>query len=145
MSELQSVAEFRASLGLPVAGSAKDKSTLIKLVISGQQPIWGINKGTAGVSADALNKLNEDAKCCNPKGTGLSPYALTHAEADSIFQAYQKMIMASTAVMYCDRPLCDNCMKTVANILCLIGTVTLTWIGPNEARTGYVSYKFTAP
>jgi hypothetical protein len=148
MMQFQDLARERASLGLPPAGSKlpngkEEKNTLCKLIIAGQT-IWGINSGTGGLPQAKLDEYNALAKCCNPSGKGALTATTQHAEADTIFQAFEKKIMSATAVMYCDRPLCGFCKDTLANLLCLAGIKTLTWIGPNDTRTGYVTYTFTA-
>ncbi|MBY0230912.1 MAG: hypothetical protein K2W96_16625, partial [Gemmataceae bacterium] len=144
MMQLQSLAQERVSLGLPVAGSATDTSTLVKLLIGGHT-IWGINRTTGGRTQAQLQRYNEDARCCHSRGTGATSATLDHAEADSIFQAYDRHITANTAIMYCDRPLCGYCRTSLANLLCLALNQTLLWIGPNATRTGYVTYTFTVP
>ncbi len=146
MTEFADVARYRAELHLPPAGAlvpVADTSTLCKLIISGQT-IWGINRTTGGRPQNVLMMYNELAKCCNPSGKGAASATLDHAEADTIFQAFDRNISAATAVMYCDRPLCNYCRTSLANLLCLAGIKTLTWVGPNDTRTGYVTYTFTA-
>jgi len=59
-----------------------------------------------------------------------------------MFQAFEKKITANTAIMYCDHKLCNFCKQSLANLLCLVGVTTLTWIGPNDKGPGYATYTF---
>ena len=138
------VGRFRMSLGLPAAGSAADESTVVKLVIAGRT-IWGINWSTGGHKRDTLDYYNQEAMCCNPSGTGAFPVAIGHAEADAIFQAFDKRITADTGVMYCDRKLCNFCKQSIANLLCLARLRVLTWIGPSDSNIGFVRWTFYRP
>jgi hypothetical protein len=139
------LARERKSLGLPPAGSKEDESTLVKFVVSGKT-IWGINKGTAGLAEEKLAEYNQLAACCNPQGNVAHEQVTWHAEADAIFQAFDKKIMASSGVMYCDHKLCGFCGKSLRNLLCLIGLKTLTWIGPSKTDPKqYVTITFEPP
>lgn len=137
-AEFADLAAQRVQLGLVAAGSSNDTHTIAKLIIGGTV-IYGINSGTGGRTFSDLKFYNELAKCCNPSGKGAHQEVLKHAEADTIFQAYDKGLTATTAVMYVDRPLCGFCNQSLKNMLCLAGIQTLTWYGPNAARTAYVA------
>ena len=144
MKEFQSLAAYRKELGLPLAGSSNDKDTLAKLIINGKM-FWGISIRAGGLTREQLKAYGDLAACCNPHGKGPTQAVREHAEADTIFQAFDKNITAQTAVMYVDRPLCDWCNASLRNVLCLVGLKTLTWIGPNDSGTGYVTITVTAP
>jgi hypothetical protein len=88
------LAEYRRSLGLPLAGSESDRATVAKLEI-GDHGFLGISSGSNPSPRKITLRVN--------------PISRTHAEADAIQQAYDAGIRGGRARLIVDRDLCRAC------------------------------------
>jgi hypothetical protein len=94
-AKFQELAKFREELGLPVAGSKNDGSTIAKLEI-GNNEFFGINSGSDPNPRRVVTlKVNIISK--------------THAEADVMQQAFDAGIRGGRARLIVDRDLCRSC------------------------------------
>jgi len=94
-AKFQELAKFREKLGLPVAGSENDGSTVAKLEI-GDREFFGVNSGSDP----------------NPRRVvtlRVNPISKTHAEADVMQQAFDAGIRGGRARLIVDRDLCRPC------------------------------------
>ncbi len=129
--QIDELARFRRELDLPVAGSKDDVSTLAKLEIGGED-IFGINRKAAGAPLEDLKLFGEIAKDVNRPLKGAHPRVLLHAEADTLFQAFNKGVSAERATLFVDRKLCGFCDKSLRNLLPTVGLKELDVIAPND-------------
>jgi hypothetical protein len=90
----QELAEYRQQLGLPIAGSESDHSTVAKLEIEGRK-FFGINSGSDP----------------NPRYITLRVNLITrsHAEAHALQQAFDAGVRGGRAHLVVDRDLCRAC------------------------------------
>lgn len=90
-SYFDKLASFRQDLGLPLAGSATDKSTVAMINVNGKQ-IYGINAHGQPVS-------------------GVNSISKTHAEVDALNQIKQQNInvLGQNLTLYVDRMPCTAC------------------------------------
>ena len=90
----QDLAEHRQELGLPIAGSESDRSTVAKLEI-GEKGFFGINFSSNP----------------NPRSITLrvNPISRSHAEADALQQAFDAGVRGGRARLVVDRDLCRAC------------------------------------
>lgn len=90
----QELAQYRQQLGLPIAGSETDRTTIAKLEISGRN-FFGVNSGS-NPSRRAITLT-------------LNPISRTHAEADAFQQAFDAGLKGGKARLIVDRDLCRAC------------------------------------
>ena len=90
----QDLAEYRQELGLPIAGSESDRSTVAKLEI-GERSFFGVNSSSNP----------------NPRSITLrvNPISRSHAEADALQQAFDAGVRGGRARLVVDRDLCRAC------------------------------------
>ena len=90
----QNLAEYREELGLPIAGSESDRSTVAKLEI-GERSFFGVNSSSNP----------------NPRSITLrvNPISRSHAEADALQQAFDAGVRGGRARLVVDRDLCRAC------------------------------------
>jgi MafB19-like deaminase len=88
------LAEYRQQLGLPIAGSESDRTTVAKLEI-GERGFFGISSGSNPNPRRITLKVN--------------PISRTHAEADALQQAFDAGIRGGRARLIVDRDLCRAC------------------------------------
>ena len=113
------IAQFRKDLGLPPAGSKRDKSTVAAMEVNGQK-IYGINAH------------GQDIK-------GVNAISKTHAELDVLNQIKQKGIDVSgqKLTLYVDRQPCKACDQNggIRSMVRQLGIKELTVKGPNGTIT----------
>ncbi len=121
-SVFDELAEYRQRLSLPSAGSEKDKSTLAKLEIAGQN-FFGINSGSNPNPRQITFSVN--------------PITKTHAEADAFQQAADAGIRGGKARLIVDRDLCAACglRGGVNSIAWQLGIEELEIITPSGSKT----------
>jgi hypothetical protein len=90
----QDLAEYRQQLGLPIAGSEDDRSTVAKLEI-GDRGFFGINSSS-----------NPNPR---PITLRVNPISRSHAEADALQQAFDAGVRGGRARLVVDRDLCRAC------------------------------------
>jgi MafB19-like deaminase len=90
----QELAEYRQQMGLPLAGSESDRSTVAKLEIDGNG-FFGISSGSNSNRRKITLKVNAVSR--------------THAEADALQQAFDAGIRGGRARLIVDRELCRAC------------------------------------
>lgn len=90
----QELAEYRQQLGLPIAGSESDRSTIAKLEIEDRN-FFGINSSSNPHHRQITLKVN--------------PISRTHAEADVFQQAFDAGIRGGRMRLIVDRDLCRAC------------------------------------
>lgn len=90
----QDLAEYRQQLGLPLAGSEGDRSTVAKLEI-GDRGFFGINSSS-----------NPNPR---PITLRVNPISRSHAEADALQQAFDAGVRGGRARLVVDRDLCRAC------------------------------------
>jgi hypothetical protein len=90
----QPLAEYRQQLGLPIAGSDQDTSTIAQLEIWGQT-FWGVNSASNPTRRPITLRVN--------------PISRTHAEADAFQQAFDAGLADGVARLIVDRDLCRAC------------------------------------
>jgi hypothetical protein len=90
----QELAEYRQQIGLPLAGSESDRSTVAKLEIDGNG-FFGISSGSNSNRRKITLKVNAISR--------------THAEADAFQQAFDAGIRGGQARLVVDRELCRAC------------------------------------
>lgn len=90
----QDLAEYRRQLGLPLAGSESDRSTVAKLEI-GDRGFFGINSSS-----------NPNPR---PITLRVNPISRSHAEADALQQAFDAGVRGGRARLVVDRDLCRAC------------------------------------
>jgi MafB19-like deaminase len=90
----QPLAEYRQQLGLPLAGSDQDVSTIAQLEIGGQT-FWGVNSANNPTRRPITLRVN--------------PISRTHAEADAFQQAFDAGLSSGVARLIVDRDLCRAC------------------------------------
>jgi hypothetical protein len=90
----QDLAEYRRQLGLPIAGSESDRSTVAKLEI-GDKSFFGINSSS-----------NPNPR---PITLRVNPISRSHAEADALQQAFDAGVRGGRARLVVDRDLCRAC------------------------------------
>jgi MafB19-like deaminase len=88
------LAEYRQQLGLPIASSESDRTTVAKLEI-GERGFFGISSGSNPNPRRITLKVN--------------PISRTHAEADALQQAFDAGIRGGRARLIVDRDLCRAC------------------------------------
>ncbi len=92
----QELAEYRRQLGLPIASSDNDRTTVAKLEI-GNSAFFGINSGSNPYPRRITLRVN--------------PISLTHAEADALQQTFDAGHRGGKARLIVDRDLCRACGK----------------------------------
>jgi len=90
----QELAEYRQQLGLPPAGSDRDRATIAKLEIDGNS-FFGINSGSNPHPRKITMTVN--------------PISRTHAEADAFQQMFDAGIKGTKGRLIVDRDLCRAC------------------------------------
>lgn len=90
----QELAEYRQQLGLPLAGSESDRSTVAKLEI-GNKSFFGVNSNS-----------NPNPR---PITLRVNPISRSHAEADALQQAFDAGVRGGRARLVVDRDLCRAC------------------------------------
>lgn len=90
----QELAEYRRQLGLPSAGSERDRSTVAKLEM-GEREFFGINS----VSNPHRRRIT----------LTVNPISRTHAEADALQQAFDAGLRGGTGRLIVDRDMCRAC------------------------------------
>jgi len=90
----QELAEYRRQLGLPIAGSERDRATVAKLEIGGN--------GFFGISSGSNPNRRRITLTVNP-------ISRTHAEADALQQAFDAGARGGRARLIVDRDLCRAC------------------------------------
>jgi hypothetical protein len=90
----QDLAEYRRQLGLPIAGSESDHSTVAKLEI-GDKSFFGVNSSSNPNPRPITLKVN--------------PISRSHAEADALQQAFDTGVRGGRARLVVDRDLCRAC------------------------------------
>lgn len=90
----QELAEYRQQIGLPIAGSETDRTTIAKLEISGSN-FFGVNSAS-NPSRRAITLT-------------VNPISRTHAEADAFQQAFDAGLRGGQARLIVDRDLCRAC------------------------------------
>lgn len=90
----QKLAEYRQQLGLAIAGSENDNTTVAKLEIGGSR-FFGISSGSNPSRRQITLKVN--------------PISRTHAEADAFQQAFDAGIRGGRGCLTVDRDLCRAC------------------------------------
>lgn len=90
----QDLAEYRRQLGLPLAGSESDRSTVAKLEI-GDKSFFGVNSSS-----------NPNPRAITLK---VNPISRSHAEADALQQAFDAGVRGGRARLVVDRDLCRAC------------------------------------
>ena len=68
-----------------------------------------------------LRAFGDLVKEFNSPVPGAYPAVLTHAEADTLYQAFMKSASAKEATLYVDRELCDFCAGSLKNLLPING------------------------
>jgi hypothetical protein len=86
--------DCRQRMGLPVAGSEDDRSTVAKLEMDGMT-FFGFNSSSSPSRRRITLRVN--------------PITRTHAEADVFQQAYDAGLRGGTARLVVDRDLCRAC------------------------------------
>ena len=94
MDDFQELADYRKQLGLPLAGSENDRSTIAKLEIDGVT-FFGINSSSNPTQRQITLRVN--------------PISRTHAEADAFQQAFDLGFRGGRARLTVDRDLCRAC------------------------------------
>jgi MafB19-like deaminase len=94
LSAFQELAEYRAQLGLPSAGSEGDRATIAKLEINGVA-FFGINSSSNPSRRQITLTVN--------------PISRTHAEADAFQQAFDLGFRGGRVRLTVDRDLCRAC------------------------------------
>ena len=90
----QDLAEYRQELGLPIAGSESDRSTVAKLEI-GERSFFGVNSSSNPNPRSITLKVN--------------PISRSHAEADAMQQAFDARVRGGRGRLIVDRDLCRAC------------------------------------
>ncbi|MCY7390155.1 MAG: hypothetical protein LH647_01240 [Leptolyngbyaceae cyanobacterium CAN_BIN12] len=90
----QELAEYRRQLGLPIAGSERDRATVAKLEIGGN--------GFFGISSGSNPNRRRITLTVNP-------ISRTHAEAEALQQAFDAGARGGRARLIVDRDLCRAC------------------------------------
>lgn len=90
----QELAEYRQQLGLPIAGSESDRTTVAKFEI-GESGFFGISSGSNPNRRRITLTVN--------------PISRTHAEADAFQQAFDAGVKGGQARLIVDRDLCRAC------------------------------------
>ncbi len=94
MEEFEDLVACRERMGLPIAGSDEDRSTVAKLEM-GNATFFGFNSGSNPVRRRITLKVN--------------PISRTHAEADVFQQAFDFGLRGGMARLIVDRDLCRAC------------------------------------
>ena len=90
----QDLVEYRRQLGLPIAGSESDRSTVAKLEI-GDRGFFGINSSSNPNPRPITLRVNSISR--------------SHAEADALQQAFDAGVRGGRARLVVDRDLCRAC------------------------------------
>ena len=90
MDEFSELADCRSRMGLPIAGSEEDRTTVAKLEMAGMT-FFGFNSGSNPVRRAITLRVN--------------PISRTHAEADVFQQAFDGGLRGGVARLVVDRDL----------------------------------------
>lgn len=94
MEEFEALVACRERMGLPMAGSADDRTTVAKLEMA-DVTFLGFNSSSNPVRRPITLRVN--------------PISRTHAEADVFQQAFDLGLRGGTARLIVDRDLCRAC------------------------------------
>jgi MafB19-like deaminase len=122
MLVFQELAEYRQQLGLPIAGSEDDNTTITKLEI-GDDIFFGVNSGSNPNRRKITLKVN--------------PISRIHAEADAFQQAFDVGLRGGVARLTVDRSLCRACGQNggVKGMARQLGLSELEIISPDGHQT----------
>ena len=88
------LAEYRQELGLPIAGSENDRSTVARLEI-GERSFFGVNSSSNPNPRSITLKVN--------------PISRSYAKADALQQVFDAGVRGGKARLVVDRDLCRAC------------------------------------
>ena len=122
MDDFQELADYRKQLGLPLAGSENDRSTIAKLEIDGVT-FLGINSSSNPTQRQITLRVN--------------PISRTHAEADAFQQAFDLGFRGGRARLTVDRDLCRACGQNggVKGMAKQLGLDEIEIISPSGIQT----------
>ncbi|MBU8896766.1 hypothetical protein KRR26_14200 [Corallococcus sp. M34] len=114
------LAQRRAQLGLPRAGSSGDTSTLAMLEIDGRR-YFGQEAGIPKSDRPAFLELVREAALENGANGGATVPFVDHAEGTVFYRAFMDNAQGKRARLFVDRELCPYCLRSISNARHILG------------------------